>query len=63
MKEWLFNLGWVPDTFKFDRDKETGETRRIPQIYIPKSDGKLDPGVKALISKYKEIKLLEDADD
>lgn len=59
MKEWLFNLGWVPETFKFDRNKETGDTRRIPQIYVPKSDGKLDPGVKALISKYKEIRLLE----
>lgn len=59
MKDWLFNLGWVPETFKFERNKETGETRRIPQIYIPKSDGKLDPGIKALISKFEEIKLLE----
>lgn len=59
LKDWLFNLGWVPETFKFDRNKETGETRRIPQVYIPKSDGKLDPGVQALIHKFPEIKLLE----
>lgn len=32
LKDWLFSLGWVPQTFKFDRNKETGETRQIPQI-------------------------------
>lgn len=32
IKDWLFSLGWKPQTFKFVRDKETGETRQIPQV-------------------------------
>lgn len=39
LKDWLFSLGWVPQTFKFDRNKETGETRQIPQITIKDEDG------------------------
>ena len=39
LKDWLFDLGWVPQTFKFDRNKETGETRQIPQITIKDEDG------------------------
>lgn len=39
LKDWLFELGWVPQTFKFDRNKETGETRQIPQITIKDEDG------------------------
>lgn len=34
IKDWLFSLGWKPQTFKFVRDKETGETRQIPQVTI-----------------------------
>lgn len=39
LKDWLFSLGWVPQTFKFVRDKETGETRQIPQITKKDDDG------------------------
>lgn len=39
LKDWLFSLGWVPQTFKFDRNKETGETRQIPQITVKDEDG------------------------
>lgn len=39
LKEWLFSMGWVPQTFKFDRNKETGETREIPQINKKDDDG------------------------
>lgn len=39
VKDWLFELGWVPETFKFDRNKETGETRQIPQITLKDDDG------------------------
>lgn len=38
VKDWLFSLGWVPETFKFDRNKETGETRQIPQITVKDED-------------------------
>lgn len=36
IKQWLTDLGWVPRTFKFDRDKKTGKEKRIPQIRYPK---------------------------
>lgn len=39
VKDWLFSLGWVPETFKFDRNKETGETKQIPQISKKDDDG------------------------
>lgn len=39
IKDWLFSLGWEPETFKFDRNKETGETRQIPQITVKDEDG------------------------
>lgn len=32
VKDWLYSLGWVPRTFKYDRNKETNEFREIPQI-------------------------------
>lgn len=32
-KDWLFSLGWVPRTFEYVKDKETGEEREVPQIY------------------------------
>ncbi len=39
VKDWLFSLGWKPQTFKFVRDKETNETRQIPQITVKDDDG------------------------
>lgn len=39
LKDWLFSLGWKPQTFKFVRDKETGETRQIPQTTLKDEDG------------------------
>lgn len=32
IKAWLYKLGWVPATFKFQRNKDTGEIKQIPQI-------------------------------
>lgn len=50
IKDWLFSLGWVPETFKFVRDKETGETRKIPQITVKDEDDNPDicPSLHAL---------------
>lgn len=42
VKDWLFSLGWVPETFKFVRNKETGETKNIPQVTIKDEDGNPD---------------------
>lgn len=50
LKDWLFSLGWVPQTFKFVRNKETGETRKIPQITIKDENDMPDicPSLKEL---------------
>lgn len=32
-KNWLYGLGWIPRTFNYVKDKETGEEREVPQIY------------------------------
>ena len=42
IKDWLFSLGWEPETFKFVRDKETGEIRKIPQITTKDDDDNPD---------------------
>lgn len=42
LKDWLFSLGWKPQTFKFVRNKETGETRQIPQITVKDDDDQPD---------------------
>lgn len=42
VKDWLFSLGWEPETFKFVRNKETGETRQIPQITVKDEDDNPD---------------------
>jgi len=52
VKDWLDSYGWVPETFKFTRDKDTGEEKKTAQVNVPNSGGKVDPGIIALIKKY-----------
>lgn len=47
LKEWLFSLGWKPATFKYLRDKNTGDIRKIPQINLEHGAG-VCPSVKHL---------------
>jgi len=49
IKAWLDDLGWVPETFKHVRDKETNEQRKIPQIKNTDT-GELCPSVERLIA-------------
>lgn len=60
VKDWLYSLGWKPETFKFVRDKKTLEERKIPQVR--KEDGGekvLCPSVLRLVDKEPAIKELE----
>ena len=59
VKDWLFSLGWVPENFKYERDKETGDVKKIPQIKSEKDDGTLCPSVKVLSDEEPSILLLE----
>ena len=54
VKDWLDSFGWVPQTFKFTRDKETGEEKKTAQVNVPNSGGAVDPGIDILIKKHPE---------
>jgi len=60
VKSWLYSLGWKPETFKFDRDKQTGDVRKIAQVAQEKAKGPgLCPSVLKLIAKEPKIKVLD----
>ena len=42
VKDWLYSMGWEPCTFKYDRNKETGQEKKIPQV---RDDGELTDSV------------------
>lgn len=56
VKDWLFSLGWEPRTFKFIRDKVTGDTRELEQV---RKDGELCPSVLELADQEPAINLLD----
>jgi len=61
IKEWLYQLGWEPKTFKFDRNKITGETKQIPQIRYPKghaNEGELCEEILELAEKDPAVQVL-----
>lgn len=48
IKEWLYGLGWVPQTFKYEQEKAPKKgLRKIPQVSLPNGKG-LCPSVKKL---------------
>src|SRR5690606_14576298 len=49
VKEWLYSLGWKPETFKYLRDKETGDVRSIPQVNLEHGGG-ICPSIHKLYS-------------
>lgn len=46
IKDWLFSLGWEPETFKYEKEDD-GSERKIPQVKIPNSPD-ICPSVLAL---------------
>lgn len=56
VKDWLYSLGWKPRTFKFVRDKATGDERKIEQV---RKDGMLCDSVLDLADKDPAIELLD----
>ena len=56
VKDWLFSLGWQPRTYKFLRDKVTGDTRKLEQV---RKDAELCRSVKSLADKEPAINLLD----
>ncbi len=58
IKDWLFSHGWEPCTFKYKRDKQTGDVRTIPQVYKDKSP-EVSPSVAALFQSEPAFEYLE----
>lgn len=56
IKDWLFSLGWEPETFEFKKD-DNGE-RRIPQVYVKNSGGMVCPSVERLAEEVPEVQHL-----
>ena len=56
VKQWLYDLGWKPCTFKYLRDKDTGDERKIEQV---RKDGEITQSVVNLKDKAPEVELLE----
>ena len=56
VKYWLFSLGWKPKTWKFVRDKSTGEERMIEQV---RKDGELCESVLDLVDADPAVNVLD----
>ncbi len=61
IKAWLFSLGWRPCTFKYKRDKETGDVKQIPQVRAKDGDNNavLTPSVKLLVEDTPGVAALQ----
>ena len=58
IKDWLYSLGWVPETFEFKRDKATGDVRQIPQVNLKHGAG-VCPSIKKLFAMAPGLEVLE----
>lgn len=58
VKDWLFTFGWVPETIDYKKNKETGETREVPQI-SKKNGGGICDSIKKLYDKEPRLELLD----
>lgn len=56
-KDWLYSLNWVPETYKYNRNKETGEEKKVEQIMT--DEKMLCPSILKLAKKYPIIQELD----
>lgn len=60
LKNWLYSLGWVPETYKEVKDKKTGDIREVPQINKEKQKGGgVCDSIKKLYDKEPNLELLD----
>ena len=63
VKDWLFSMGWEPCTFKYNRDKTTGEEKQVEQVRYSSpshpNKGELTESVIRLKEKNPAIEYLE----
>jgi len=56
VKDWLYDLGWKPRTFKYIRGENYGEERKIPQV---RKDSELCESILELIEEHPVVELLD----
>jgi len=56
VKHWLYSLGWEPKTFKFTRNKVTGDEKQVEQV---RRDGELCESVKELAAYDEAVDILD----
>ena len=60
IKNWLFSLGWVPQTFNYIREEGKSEMRKVPQIKDKEeNDGSLCESVLKLVEKEPALEALD----
>lgn len=60
VKDWLYSLGWVPQTIKYTRNKETGAMKETPQINKEnQKGGGVCDSIKLLYDKEPRLELLD----
>lgn len=59
LKNWLYDIGWIPESFKFVRNKETNEVKQIPQVKNQETEELCDSIVR-LISKEPALEHLRE---
>ena len=59
VKAWLYKLGWIPESFKHERDKETREVRKIPQLKNQETE-ELCESIVRLISEEPSLEHLRE---
>ncbi len=57
VKDWLYSLGWKPETFKYVKDGAGGE-RVIPQVYVQGSGGQVCKSIEMLAEDHEELQHL-----
>jgi DNA polymerase III epsilon subunit-like protein len=58
IKDWLFSMGWKPTNFKYTRNKETNEFKKIPQVKAADEVG-VCPSVRLLETKEPRLQALD----
>lgn len=59
IKEWLFSIGWVPQTFNYLKEEGKKELRKVPQIKSKNDDGALCPSIVRLMKKEPNLEYLD----
>lgn len=58
VKAWLFSLGWKPQTFKYVKDKETGDLRPVPQVNQEHGKG-ICPSIVDMYEECPDLELID----